>query len=166
MPSWKLLKATWSLRLFAWGRIPLIALVRPRLLAIDSECCVVRLPLNWLTRNHLRSMYFGALSIGADVAGGLIVMNLIRSRHSRVTFLFKDFEARFFKRAEGAVVFTCTDGRKLATLLDRAEHSGNREEDRVTVIATVPEKLGDEPVATFKLTISMKKRPEKSALCD
>ena len=103
-------------------------------------------------------MYFGALSIGADVSGGLIVMNLIRSRRSRVAFLFKDFQAEFLKRAEGAVVFTCNDGRKLAALLDRAEASGEREEDQVTVTATVPEILGEEPVAIFKLTISMKKR--------
>jgi acyl-coenzyme A thioesterase PaaI-like protein len=158
MPDWKLLKATWSLRLYAFFRIPLIALVRPRLLAIDDERCVVRLPLTWLTRNHLRSMYFGALGIGADIAGGLIVMNLIRSRRSRVAFLFKDFRADFRKRAEGAVHFTCTDGRLLRTLLDRAEQSGEREEDTVTVVATVPTEFGEEPVAVFRLTISMKRR--------
>ena len=158
MPDLTMLKATWSLRLFAFWKIPLIALVRPRLLVANADQCVVRLPLNWLTRNHLRSMYFGALSIGADVAGGLIVMNLIRSRRSRVAFLFKDFHADFLKRAEGAVVFTCDDGQKLAALLDKAEASGEREEDTVLVTATVPEKLGDEPVAEFRLTISMKKR--------
>ncbi len=158
MPDMTMLKATWSLRLFAFWKIPLIALVRPRLLVANADQCVVRLPLTWLTRNHLRSMYFGALSIGADVSGGLIVMNLIRSRRSRVAFLFKDFQADFLKRAEGAVVFTCNDGQKLAALLDKAEASGEREEDTVLVTATVPEKLGDDPVAEFRLTISMKKR--------
>ena len=158
MPDMTMLKATWSLRLFAFWKIPLIALVRPRLLVANADQCVVRLPLTWLTRNHLRSMYFGALSIGADVSGGLIVMNLISSRRSRVAFLFKDFQADFLKRAEGAVVFTCNDGQKLAALLDKAEASGEREEDTVLVTATVPEKLGDDPVAEFRLTISMKKR--------
>jgi len=158
VPDWKMLQATWSLRLFAFWKIPLIALVRPRLLRADAEQCVVHIPLTWLTRNHLRSMYFGALSIGADVAGGLIVMNLIRSHRSQVAFLFKDFQAEFHKRAEGAVVFTCHDGQRLAALLNQAEQSGEREEDTVTVIATVPDKMGDEPVATFRLTISMKKK--------
>jgi acyl-coenzyme A thioesterase PaaI-like protein len=158
MPDLSLLRATWSLRLYALARIPLIALVRPRLLVADDDRCVVRVPLSWLTRNHLRSMYFGALSIGADVAGGLIVMNLIRRRRSRVAFLFKDFHADFLKRAEGAVVFTCTDGPRLRALLDRAEASGEREEGTVTVTATVPDQLGDEPVAIFRLTISMKQK--------
>ena len=85
-------------------------------------------------------------------------MNLIRARGSRVAFLFKDFHADFHKRAEGATVFSCHDGKKLLALLDRAETSGEREEDVVAVVATVPDKLVDEPVATFRLTISMKKR--------
>jgi len=75
-----------------------------------------------------------------------------------VAFLFKDFHADFLKRAEGAVVFTCNDGEKLGRLLLQAEESGEREEDSVQVVATVPEKLGDEPVAVFNLTISMKSR--------
>lgn len=158
MPDLKMFKATWSLRLFAFTRIPLIAILRPTLLAADSRKCVVRIPLSWLAKNHLGSLYFGALSIGADIAGGLIVMNLIRARGSQVAFLFKDFHADFHKRAEGATVFSCHDGEKLRALLDRAEASGEREEDTVHVIATVPDKLGEEPVATFRLTISMKKR--------
>lgn len=158
MPNWKMVKATWSLRLFAWTRIPMIAILRPTLMTADAERCVVRFPLSWLSKNHLGSLYFGALCIGADLAGGLIVMNLIRARRSRVAFLFKDFQADFHKRAEGATVFACHDGKMLAALLDRAEASGEREEGTVTVTATTPDKLGDEPVATFRLTISMKKR--------
>lgn len=160
MSRWQMFKATWSLRLFAWTHIPLIAVLRPTLLAADATGCVVRLPLNWLAKNHLGSLYFGALCIGADVAGGLIVMNLIRARRSRVAFLFKDFHAEFHKRAEGATVFSCHDGAMLAGLLDRAEASGEREEGTVTVTATVPAKMGDEPVASFRLTISMKNRDQ------
>jgi acyl-coenzyme A thioesterase PaaI-like protein len=159
MPDMKMLKATWAIRLYALTRIPLIALVRPRIIQADAETCVIRVPLTWLVKNHLRTMYFGALCIGADMAGGLIVMNLIRRRRSRVSFLFKDFQADFLKRVEGPCIFTCHDGRKLAALLDRAEASGEREEDTVEVIATVPDKLPDsEPAAVFRLTISMKKR--------
>ena len=151
-------KATVWVRTFGWLKIPLIALARPRVLAAGPGRCAIRIPLNWLTKNHMGSLYFGALCVGADLAGGLIVMNLIRSRKSRVGFLFKDFQADFLKRAEGATVFTCTDGDLLAELLDEAEASGERQEGLVRVTATVPDKLGDEPVAEFRLTISMKKR--------
>ncbi len=158
MPNWTNAKATWRLRLFALAKIPLIALVRPTVVQADAEVCIIRIPLSWVVKNHLRTMYFGALCVGADMAGGLIVMNMIQARRSRVAFLFKDFHAEFLKRAEGATVFTCRDGKKLADLLERAEASGDREEDIVRVVATVPDKLQDEPVAVFNLTISMKKR--------
>lgn len=158
MATWKLIKATWAIRLFALTKIPLIALVRPTIVQADAETCIVKIPLTWLVKNHLRTMYFGALCVGADMAGGLIVMDLIRTRRSRVTFLFKDFQAQFLKRVEGPCVFTCNDGKKLAELLQRAEASGEREEGTVVVVATVPDKLQDEPVAIFELTISMKKR--------
>lgn len=158
MPDLKVLKATWAIRLFALTKIPLIALIRPTILMVNSRTCVVRVPLSRLVKNHLGTMYFGALSIGADLAGGLIVMNMIRARRSKVAFLFKDFHADFLKRAEGATVFTCNDGEKLGALLMKAEESGEREEDTVQVVATVPDKLGDEPVAVFQLTISMKKK--------
>ncbi len=151
-------KATASLRMFALWKIPLIAAVRPRVLALDDRECIIRIPCNFISRNHLRSLYFGALCIGADLAGGLIIMEMIRRRHSRVAFLFKDFHADFLKRAEGKTVFTCTDGAMLASLLEQAEQSGEREEGTVHVTATCPEKLGAEPVAEFQLTISMKKR--------
>ena len=52
MPDWKLLKATLSLRAFAWTKIPLIALLRPTLVAADRERCVIRIPLSWLAKNH------------------------------------------------------------------------------------------------------------------
>lgn len=161
--DWKMWKATWALRAFAWSKIPLIALIRPTLVVADRERCVIRVPLTWLVKNHLRTLYFGALCIGADLAGGLIAMNLIRARRSPMTFLFKDFHADFHKRAEGTTVFTCQDGALLRALVDRAEQTGEREEDTVTVVATCPDQLGDEPVATFRLTISMKKRGNPAA---
>jgi len=161
MPDWKLLRATYALRMFALWKIPLIALVRPKLLEISAQRCVVRVPLTWLTRNHVGSMYFGALSIGADVAGGLIAMNLVKAKGSRATFLFKDVQANFLKRAEGDVVFTCQDGEKLHALLAKAEETGERVDDTVTIVATVPRLLQNEPVAEFQMTISLKQYPQK-----
>jgi hypothetical protein len=75
-----------------------------------------------------------------------------------VHFLFKDFHAEFLKRAEGDVYFTCEQGEMLTELVHRAEASGDREEAAVDVVATVPDRLGDEPVARFQLTISLKRR--------
>jgi len=146
---------------YLWGytllRIPMIAFLRPVVVEMSDRRCEIRIPLAHRTRNHLNTMYFGVLCAGADCAGGLVAFRQIQKRRSKVAFVFKDFHAEFLKRAEGDVHFICTQGRAMAALVQRAiDAPGTRVEEAVEVIATVPSKLGDEPVARFELTISLK----------
>jgi acyl-coenzyme A thioesterase PaaI-like protein len=152
------LKDTAYLRFFTLLKIPLIAWLRPRVEELTDTHCVLRFPLGRRSRNHLNSMYFGVLCVGADCAGGLVAMRTIQQRGNKVAFVFKDFRASFLKRAEGDVLFTCDQGERLRELVLQAEASDERVEETVHVVATVPDKLGDEPVADFHLTISLKRR--------
>jgi hypothetical protein len=103
-------------------------------------------------------MYLGTLCMGADVAAGLIAFQAVAERKERINFIFKDMKANFLKRAEGEVWFTNDDGPMIQDLIRRALASGERQEATVHVTATVPTKLGTEPVAVFELTLSVKKR--------
>ena len=103
-------------------------------------------------------MYFGALCAGADLAGALTAMRRIDASGRRISLIFKDVKAQFFKRAEGDVHFCCEDGEAVAGLVGRVIASGEREELPVRIVATVPEKMGSEPVAEFVLTLSLKRR--------
>lgn len=150
-------RETIALRLFGLARIPLLYYVGVSIVEISPERMVIKIPLRRHTKNHLGSMYFGALCIGADVAPGAYAMYLIRQQHARISMVFKDFQAEFLKRAEGDVHFSCDQGKEIAGLVAQAAASGERVERQVDVIATVPS-LSDEPVARFKLTLSLKKR--------
>jgi len=156
MPSH--LRETLALRFWAWRHIPLIAWIRPSVIAMDGERCVLRVPLTRRTRNHLGSMYFGVLCSGADAAAALLGFRLLAGRGGGISVIFKDVRAEFLKRAEADVHFACEQGREIAALLEGAEKSGERENLLVRVVATVPEISGDEPVARFELTLSVKKR--------
>ena len=147
---------TLGVRLWAFKNVFLLFFVKPSVLELNERRCEVRVPLNWRTRNHLRSMYFGALCIGADCAGGLIAFHLMAKAKAKVSFVFKDMKAEFLKRPEGDVHFSCEDGPAIQALMERTLASGEREEATVHVIARVPKKLGDEPVARFALTLSLK----------
>jgi hypothetical protein len=153
-----LLKETMGMRAWAFKNVFLLYFVKPTILELSEARCVVKVPLNWRTRNHLRSMYFGALCIGADVAGGLLAFEMMRKKKAGFSFVFKDMKAEFLKRPEGDVHFTNEDGGKIVELVQRALETGERQETTVRVVATVPTKLGDEPVAKFELTLSLKKR--------
>lgn len=153
------LKETVMLRSFGFLKIPLLFFISPSVVELSDEKCVVKVPLSRRTMNHLRSMYFGALSAGADCAGGLIAMRLIQTEgNGKVSLIFKDFHADFLKRAEGDVYFTCTQGAEVQALVRKTIASGERESMAVNVTATVPSKLGDEPVAKFVLTLSLKRK--------
>lgn len=153
--------ATLFLRYFGAAKIPLLFYVRPAVVELSAEAVTVKIPLRRRTKNHLKSMYFGALAIGADLAGGFLAMQRIRESGEPVSLIFKSLHADFLKRAEGDVHFTCVQGREIAELVKAAVASGERVEMPVEITATVPALLGEEPVAKFTLVLSLKKKSEE-----
>lgn len=151
-------KETWALRLWAFRHIPLLGWIRPRVVEMTAERCVLAVPLSRRTKNHLGSMYFGALCTGADAAAAVLGFRLLQERKSRISVVFQDVRGEFLRRPEGEVHFACEQGRELRDLLDRAERTGERESLPISVVATVPSLSGAEPVAKFVLTLSVKKK--------
>ncbi|MDD2928828.1 MAG: DUF4442 domain-containing protein [Sideroxydans sp.] len=151
------IRETWKLRVFGLARIPLLFYVGISIVELTPARMVIRIPLRRRTKNHLGSMYFGALCIGADVAPGAYAMYLIQRQPVRINMVFKDFQAEFLKRAEGDVHFICNQGKEIAALVAQAAASEERVEKQLDVLATVPS-VSDEAVARFKLTISLKQR--------
>ena len=100
-------------------------------------------------------MYFAALAMGADVAVGLLAVELIGRQDKQISFIFKDFNAEFYRRATADVHFSCDQGEAIAELVKNAAMSTQRLELPLIAIATVPSE-NDEPVARFRLTLSLK----------
>ena len=80
------------------------------MVSIDEESVEIKIPLKRRTKNHLGSMYLGALSVGADITSGILALETIKSADKKISLVFKDFKANFFKRAEGDVHFVCKEG--------------------------------------------------------
>ncbi|NOF59269.1 DUF4442 domain-containing protein, partial [Vibrio cholerae] len=70
-----LAKANLCLNLFGFFKVPLIWACRPKILSLNDQAVEVRIPLKRRNKNHLNSMYFGVLAVGADVAGGYMAMH-------------------------------------------------------------------------------------------
>ena len=152
-------KQTFGMRLFGWLKIPLLASVRPSVIELSETRCVIRVPLRRWSKNHLGSMYFGALAIGADCAGGLLAMDQIKRSGGKVSLVFKAFQAQFLKRPESDVYFICEEGQAIRDQVRRALESEDRTTEPMHIQAAV--KLPDgsfEPVAEFTLELSLKKK--------
>ena len=149
-------KANWFLKLFAWRYIPLIGFCSPKIIRMDDKTVEVTMPHKWRTKNHLGSIYFGALAIGADLAGAFLVFTKAKARGVNANFAFKDVEGKFLKRPEGRVHFISHDGDVIDQMLDESIATGERVNRQVSVVVTCPEKNGDDVMASFTLTLSIK----------
>jgi hypothetical protein len=152
-----LLRETVLLRLVGL-RIPMLLWLGPRVMDVDEEGAAVLVPLGFRSRNHVGSMYIAAMAAGADLAAGLNALRLIRSRFPKVVPIFKDARMEFLKLADGDVVFRSREGRRVARAMEETVRTGQRVTLPVEVVATVPGKYGEEPVARFTLGLSLKQK--------
>jgi hypothetical protein len=152
----KEIKATWFIRNFGLTKVPLIFYCRPSVVELTEETTIIKIPYKRRNKNHLKSIYFGVLAVGADIAGGVLAMDLIRKSGRRISLIFKDFKADFLKRPEGDTHFTCNDGVAISKLIEEAIKTGERVNMPLKITATVPKIFGSEPVAEFILTLSLK----------
>lgn len=134
-------------------KIPLIAYVKPKLLHLDEKSCRVKIKLRRRTKNHLKSMYFGSLAVGADVAAGLHAYYFAENSGVKVSFAFKAVKAEFLKRAMTNVTFESKDGE----LVEDAFNNALRTKERINQWVKVEAKNDDnEIVAIFDMEISVK----------
>lgn len=142
---------------FIHFQVPLISKVKPKIITLDNSALVIKIPLNRMTRNHLRSMYFGTLSIGADLAGGLHAFYLAKQQNTAISLAFKSFEAQFLKRPEDDVYFVCNNGAIIQEMLNETLSSGLRINRKISVMAYTDYPAMNNLVATFSLELSLKK---------
>ena len=146
-------KMKWLLFLLARFKIPMIGFVRPKLVELNDETSEIRIKLRRKSKNHLNSMYFGALAVGADVSAGIHVFYFSKKMKRPVSFAFKSMSAEFLKRAESDITFTSNQGAVVEAAMKKSAETGERINEPIDVIAT---DNSGEAVATFVLVVSVK----------
>jgi len=151
-------KYNFFLWVFSLTKVRMIGYCRPRVINVSDTEVVLSIPLNRRTRNHVGSMYIGAMTVGVDFVTGLTAMTSIKKSKKNIVLIFKDLKSSFIKRAEGETFFTCNHTKEIEAAVKKVVDSKQRVNIEVPIIATVPEKFGDEPVAEFTITLSMKEK--------
>lgn len=150
-------RTLWVLGFF---KIPLIFFCRPNIHEVSNDKCVIRIPCKRRVKNHVNAMYIGALTIGADLAAGILAMRHIEKTEKKIVLIFKDMKANYLKLVEGDAFFTCKDGEKIRDAVKLAAETGERQNIPVNITVTVPSHLGNEPAAQYILTLSIKDKSE------
>lgn len=147
------------IRTLSLVKVPLLGICSPKVLEMSEKTARVQLPFRFLTKNHLGSMYFGALAMGAELSIALRLLHRMQRDKVPVSFIFKDFACEFLKRAESDVHFITEQVRAVDALIDKAMESSDRQNGTFEGYA-VSAKSG-EKLMTYKLTISMKRFERK-----
>ncbi len=151
----KEMMATKWVRDFAKKKIPMLYYVEPSIEKITDKEVQVKIPFKDKNKNHLGSMYFGVMCVGADASGGVLAMKLIEDSKRKISLIFKDLKAEFYKRTEGDALFVCKDGEAIKDLINKAIETGERQNMPLHINVFVPTQQ-KEPVAHFVLTLSIK----------
>ncbi|CZG71582.1 DUF4442 domain-containing protein [Legionella pneumophila serogroup 1] len=141
---------------FSHFKVALIGYLKPKLIQLTDNEIVVRLPLTRRSRNHLHSMYFGALAVGADIAGGLHGFYHAKQAKCKVSLAFKSFQAQFLRRPESDVYFICTEGDVVKKMIEESKKSGERINKPIHIKAYINYLAHPEEIADFILELSLK----------
>jgi len=150
------LKYHYMVKALSFFKVPLLFATSPKVLQLDEKATTVYLPLKRKNKNHLGSMYFGALAMGAELSVALMAIKETGESKHKVSFIFKDFKAQFLKRGSAGVYFTCEESAGVKALVRKAESSEERVEQEFKGFAYM-DKASKEPILTYTLTLSLKK---------
>ena len=146
-------KMKWNLFLLGKLKIPMLSYTGVKLIELNDNEAKVSIKLKRRTKNHLNSMYFGALAVGADVAGGIHAFYYAKKMNKKISFAFKGMNAQFLKRAETDCVFVSNDGKKVEAAVLLSIKTQERVNETTKVIAY---NLANEVVAEFEMIVSIK----------
>jgi len=152
-PSFRFKIFTWF---FIHFKVPMIGYTRPKIIELNDERLVAKIPLNRRTKNHLHSMYFGTLAVGADLAGGLHGFYHADKSNEKVSLAFKSFQAQFLKRPESDVYFVSGEGQAVADMIKQSKTEQTRINRPISIEAFTHYETTPELVATFTLELSIK----------
>ena len=146
-------KMQWNLWLFGWVKIPMIAFCRPKIVTWNEDTVVIRIRKSRRTKNHLKSIYFGALMVGADLAAGLHAFAFTVSEKKKISLAFKSCNAQFFKRPDTDVFFEAKAGAIVRKMIEESESKKER------INAVIPVSIKDvhgEEVARVDMELSLR----------
>ena len=125
-------------------------------MVFNQEEVVIRIKLNWRTKNHLNSMYLGVLTVGADLASGFHAFALSQKNGQKISLAFKGMNADFLSRPEGDVYFVAKVGQEVQEMLHESTQTGERITKDLEVVACTgyPNSITD--VAKFQMGLSIK----------
>ena len=144
-----------KLNTFLFFKLPSAYFSGVRVKKISEKKCEVTVKHKWINQNPFQSMYFAVQAMAAELTTGALVMYQIQKSKRKISMLVFSNKSSFTKKATGKITFTCTDGSKIATAIQKAIETGEGQTCWMTSIG-VNEKGEQVSVFEFEWTLKVK----------
>ncbi len=136
-------------------QIPIAWIAGVRFESYNDETFKTKVELDFLNQNPFGSMFWAVEGMAAEFAGGLMLINKIKSSGKSISSLVVKNEVIFTKKAVGKIIFSCNEGKKIENAIQTAITNNTSNTFELNSIGT--DESGD-VVAEFKFTWSIKVR--------
>jgi hypothetical protein len=106
-------------------QLPLAWLAGLQLKSCNDQECIITLKHRWINQNPFRSIYFAALLMAGEMAGGLPALLHIRKKGYNSAMLVTHIEASFYKKAVGRIQFRFEAVDAIRKAVDTAQESSD-----------------------------------------
>lgn len=155
----QLLQNRTRFRLFLIKKLPSAFFAGLRIESASPMQCTVSVPYRWSTQNPFKSTYFACQAMAAEMSSGILAMAAVYGKKPTVSMLVLAMESKFYKKAIGKTLFTCTEGALLQHTVQQAVQTGTGQS---VVVRSTGRNAQGEVVAEFQITWSFKQKQNKT----
>ena len=142
-----------KLNIFNLLQLPLAYLGGVRVRSITDREVVVSIKHRWINQNPFKSMFWAAQGMAAELPTGILVMKAIAASQQKFSMLVTHQEAKFFKKATGRLLFSCTGGNEIREAIRTSIKTG---EGQVVVLTCEGKNTDGVVVSRFKFHWSLR----------
>ncbi|MFY0600843.1 MAG: DUF4442 domain-containing protein [Cyclobacteriaceae bacterium] len=135
--------------------LPIAFLAGLRVVSISENECTTSIPFKWLNKNPFKSMYFAVQSMAAELSTAINCQIATKCHEQSIAFIIIDCKANFLKKADGKVLFTCSNANEAFDAVNECSKSG---ETSVRTFLTTGTTADGTVVSNFEFTWSFKAR--------
>jgi len=141
---------------FFW--LPAAWICGVRVDSLENNKCTVRVKLGFFNKNPFKSLFWAVQGMAAEMPGGLLLQNKIKSSGHNIAMLLVGSSSNFTKKAVGKVLFTYEQGELLDKLVNEAVKT--KDAQTITIKTNGIDQSGD-VVSEFSFNWSIKLRSKR-----
>ena len=124
-----------------------------RIKDLSEDKCAVSVKFKWLNQNPFRSTFWAVLGMTAEMSTGALLLCYSKASSPPFRFILVGNSSTFSKKAKGISRFTCLDGEKIRTTLQKMNASNP---DTSIILESNGYNEEGEKIATFTFTWKLK----------